>query len=152
MDNNSTIITKSPEETASAGAEVASALKEKGSGKHARVVCLYGDLGSGKTTFVQGFARTMGIASRLLSPTFIIVRRYTIPSSEFFLYHIDLYRIQTVADIENIGLREIVADPKAYVCIEWAERLGNLLPQRRSDIRLRVLDDGQHEIVITENF
>lgn len=132
-----TIITKSAKETTALGERVA---REK-----PRFVCLYGELGSGKTTFTQGFAKGLGITSRLLSPTFIIVRRYGIPSSDKFLYHIDLYR---VFNFEGLGLTEIFADENAIVVIEWTERLGDMLPKNRTDIYFTVFDNEQHTITI----
>jgi tRNA threonylcarbamoyladenosine biosynthesis protein TsaE len=105
------------------------------------VVCLNGPLGSGKTTFAQGFAKALGVKTRLLSPTFIIVRRYDISHHSFFLYHIDLYRIGKSAQTEQLGLGEIFADPRAVVVIEWAEYLGNKLPRKRTEVTFRALDD-----------
>lgn len=144
MDDHYEIITKSAQETAEVGASLARDITGGGAGPH--ILCLYGDLGSGKTTFTQGFAKGLGITSRLLSPTFIIVRRYDIPLSEHFLYHIDLYRLKNVREMEELGLPEIFADPAAVVVIEWAERLGDLLPEHRVDIRFEVRDDGRHRI------
>lgn len=132
-----TVISKSPQETSELGKKLA--------GK-AKIICLYGDLGSGKTTFVQGFAKGLGIVSRLLSPTFIIVRRYEIPKSGLFFYHIDLYRIQRKEDIEGLGLGEILRDPSAIIIIEWAEKLKDFLPILRQVIKFTVLPDGNREI------
>lgn len=112
----------------------------------ATAICLYGELGSGKTTFVQGFAKGLGITKRLLSPTFIIVRRYNIPKDQSFLYHVDLYRV-TGADLEGIGITEILADSKSYVVVEWAEKLGKYLPDSRIDIWLAALANGKHKLV-----
>lgn len=131
------MVTTSAKETQKIGAELAK--------RGARIVCLYGELGSGKTTFTQGFAKGLGITSRLLSPTFIIVRRYDIPKSNKLLYHIDLYRVST---FEGLGLAEIFADENAIVVIEWAERLGDILPENRTDIHFSVLDNEQHKIII----
>ncbi len=139
MDNNREIITNSAAETAEVGQKVA--------GERPKLVCLYGELGSGKTTFTQGFAKGLGLTGRLLSPTFIIVRRYDVPKNSFF-YHVDLYRITTVDDLDELGLSEIFKDPRAVVVIEWAERLGELLPERRVDIKFKTLDDGKHSISI----
>ncbi len=111
-------------------------------------MCLYGDLGSGKTTFVQGFARALGITGRLLSPTYIIVRRYQLKPPLRFFYHIDLYRLQAEIELGELGLAEILRDRKSFVAIEWAEKLGNLMPERRLDIHFRVLHEGEHEITI----
>ena len=87
MDINHEIITDSAQATAKVGEALAHGLA-------GRIICLYGDLGSGKTTFTQGFAKGLGIATRLLSPTFIIVRRYDIPSSgksEKFFYQCKVF-------------------------------------------------------------
>ena len=108
------------------------------------VICLYGELGSGKTTFVQGFAKALGITSRLLSPTFIIVRRYQIPKKSEVLYHIDLYRTNSAKEVEGVGRAEILSDPYAYVLIEWADKLGSMMPKKRLDVHCRVEDNGAH--------
>jgi len=138
MDINRKIITGNAEATAEVGKRLARDLKE-------RILCLHGDLGSGKTTFTQGFARGLGITTRLLSPTFIIVRRYGIPNSEKFLYHIDLYR---VSNFEGLGLEEIFSDPNAIAAVEWAEKLGNLLPYKRKDIYFSVAENEKHTIIV----
>lgn len=147
MDDHHEIITTSAEETAGIGASLGRDLT--GGGPGARVYCLYGDLGSGKTTFTQGFAKALGITTRLLSPTFIIVRRYDIPSSEKFLYHIDLYRLKNADDTEELGLTEILTNPESIVVIEWAEKLGDMMPVPRYDIHFGVRDDGSHTINLT---
>ncbi len=117
-------------------------------GQSAAIICLYGELGSGKTTFAQGFAKGLGIGSRLLSPTFIIVRRYQIPKSSKFFYHIDLYRIQTKEELEGLGLREIFAEPSATIIIEWADRLEKLLPKKRIDVYFSLMGLTKREITI----
>ena len=145
MDFHNKIITTKPEETSRVGEELARYLGESGG---PRMVCLYGQLGSGKTTFTQGFARGLGITSRLLSPTFIIVRRYQIPKKETFLYHVDLYRLHSAAEMEGIGISEIFTDLASYTVVEWAERLGELLPQKRIDIHFTTAVDDTHAIII----
>lgn len=115
------------------------------------ILCLYGELGSGKTTFTQGFAKGLGITTRLLSPTFIIVRRYQIPLSEKFLYHIDLYRLKNIDDLKELGLSEIFTDPNAYVVVEWAEKLGELQPHRRVDIHFTTEKYGKHKLTTRES-
>jgi tRNA threonylcarbamoyladenosine biosynthesis protein TsaE len=149
MDINTQIITETAQETARVGEELAASLiHRKGSGGGATVLCLYGDLGSGKTTFAQGFAKGLGFTGRLLSPTFIIVRRYNIPSTDNFLYHIDLYRTKTVLDIENLGFSEMACDDHAYVLIEWAEKLESLKPGKRIDIHFNLNKNDSHTIII----
>jgi len=123
--------------------------KEEEALSGARIICLYGELGSGKTTFVQGFARGIGITTRLLSPTFIIVRRYPLNTTRFF-YHVDLYRIAD-HELGNLGLNEILSDQTSYVVVEWAEKLGVLLPKSRTDVRLVLLEDGARAIKISNS-
>lgn len=135
-------VTKSAAETKKLGEEI-------GRANTFNIMCLWGNLGSGKTTFVQGFARGLGITSRLLSPTFIIVRRYQIPEVSRFLFHLDLYRIKEPEDAKAIGFSEMLADPESVVVIEWPERLGTLLPEKRIDITFSVLPNGEHEIKAT---
>lgn len=113
------------------------------------IFCLYGNLGSGKTTFTQGFARGLGITNRLLSPTFIIVRRYRIPKTTGFLYHLDLYRLQSVSEMKDLGIDEIFKDRDSCVVIEWAEKLGSMKPGSRTDLSFSVTDNGYHEVEIT---
>jgi tRNA threonylcarbamoyladenosine biosynthesis protein TsaE len=144
MDIPHKIITKSAQETARVGEEIGNKLVIP------RVLCLYGELGSGKTTFVQGFAKGLGITTRLLSPTFIIVRRYKIPQSQGFLYHLDLYRVEE-ADLEELAISDMLSDPDSFVVIEWAEKLGSWIPESRLDINFSVLSDGSHEINYQES-
>lgn len=155
------MITTRPEETAKIGETLARDLKGQETlrlrsgqaGEHAGaiIVCLYGELGSGKTTFASGFAKGLGIASRLLSPTFIIVRRYQVPNTSGFLYHLDLYRVGGEKDLQGLGISEILADTGSYVLIEWAEKMEKLLPKECLDVHFRVLQDGTHEITIRKS-
>jgi tRNA threonylcarbamoyladenosine biosynthesis protein TsaE len=108
--------TKSPEETQKIAEFFASKFKSGG------VVALSGELGAGKTTFVQGFAKGLGVQGKIISPTFLIIRQYPIPDQKNFFYHIDLYRIEKVK-LEDLGLKEILTDPGNIVVIEWPERI-----------------------------
>lgn len=121
---NKVFITNNSKETQGLGQDFGKVL-EKGD-----IVCLYGELGSGKTTFVQGLAGGLGIKEKIISPTFIIIRSY--PSKNF--YHVDLYRIEN-REIQGLGLEEILNDSSDIVVIEWAEKLGNLMPARRIDVK-----------------
>lgn len=145
MDFDQQITTTSPQETARLGQRLGDRVEHKG---NARIICLYGELGSGKTTFAQGFAKGLGITTRLLSPTFIIVRRYQIHGNSGFLYHLDLYRMESEKDLSGLGLQEILADSNSVVLVEWAEKLGSLLPKKRIDVRFTVAEDGKHSILI----
>lgn len=134
------IVTKSAQETADLGEKLADSLK------HGGVVCLYGELGSGKTTIVQGLARGLGIKRRIVSPTFIFIRQYPVSSLQFAvysLYHVDLYRIQSLNDAKALGLEEILADLFNIVVIEWPEKIKKILPKKRIEIYFEYLKDNQ---------
>ena len=111
---NKVFITSNFKETQKLGRDFAKVL-EKGD-----VLYLYGDLGSGKTTFVQGLAEGLGVKQRIISPTFIIVRSYKLEVISF--YHIDLYRINNEKDVRGLGLEEIIDNPENIVVIEWADK------------------------------
>ncbi|MEK7551052.1 MAG: tRNA (adenosine(37)-N6)-threonylcarbamoyltransferase complex ATPase subunit type 1 TsaE [Patescibacteria group bacterium] len=110
------------------------------------ILCLYGDLGSGKTSFVQGLAKGLGIEGRIISPTFIIARQYEMGNLNF--YHIDLYRTQTMHDLYSIGLDEILENKNNIVAIEWSEKLLELLPKKRIDLKFEYIDQDKRKIII----
>lgn len=105
--------------------------------KNAVILALTGDLGSGKTAFVQGFLRAAGIKKRIISPTFILMRKIKIPirrSADKIrisktAYHIDCYRIQEPEELAALGLKKIFKNQANIVFIEWAERIKKLLPE-----------------------
>lgn len=142
---NTTLVTHSAEETEKIGEEFASQLKP------GDVVCLYGDLGAGKTTFTKGIAKGLGISSRIISPTFTLIRQHEIENRKDIrmLYHIDLYRLENEHQIDEIGLSEIMQDLHGVTLVEWAERLLTL-PDNRIDVRIQVAEDGEHEININK--
>ncbi len=125
-------ITNSPEETKRLAGNLAKNLNRG-------IVALYGDLGSGKTTFVQGFAKGLGIKEKIISPTFIIIRQY--PTN---FYHIDLYRVE---NFQGLGLKEILENPNNIVLIEWAEKLSNL-PKNTKKIIIKKLEGDKRIITI----
>ena len=141
------IITKTSDETQKFGEEFAQKIKV------GDIITLHGDLGSGKTTFTQGLAKGLGIKKRIISPTFIVVRTYTISEEKtgaFRFYHIDLYWLESKKDIKGLGLEEILNDKKAIVVIEWAEKLGKLMPQKKIDMRFHYSQKINRKITITQ--
>lgn len=96
----------------------------------ASVVALHGDLGAGKTTFVQELARVLGVSESVVSPTFLIMRSYELSDDPDFssLSHLDAYRIEEVSEMGPLRFEELVADRGRLVVIEWAERIAPLLP------------------------
>lgn len=135
------VITQSAKETQKLGEEMAADLKP------GDILALYGDLGGGKTTFIQGLARGLGIKKRVISPTFVFVRQYPFSSGKTF-YHIDLYRISEKTEARGLGLEEIFRDKKAIVVIEWADRIESILPQKRIDLHFQYLDENKRRIKI----
>jgi tRNA threonylcarbamoyladenosine biosynthesis protein TsaE len=108
------------------------------------VVGLSGPLGSGKTTFARAFvAARAGRAIEVPSPTFTLVQSYELPDGTIF--HFDLYRLERADDAIELGIDEAFAD--AISLIEWPERLGDLLPAARLDVRLSILGDGRHAVL-----
>jgi len=140
------IITKSTAETKALGKR--KALDFLNGARRATVIALTGDLGSGKTTFMQGFAEGLGYTGRLISPTFILMRQYPIQSGK--LYHLDVYRLDKNVDEEakDLGLMEIMSDPSNIVVIEWAEKMRTILPEDTQWISFEYVDDETRKIMI----
>ena len=114
------IITTSDSETQKEGEKFAEKLKPMD------VVFLIGDLGSGKTTFAKGLAKGLGIDSRVISPTFVVVRRHSIqaPKSDMTihtLYHLDLYRLKNEKEVLSVDLKDYLDDQTGVTVIEWPE-------------------------------
>jgi tRNA threonylcarbamoyladenosine biosynthesis protein TsaE len=102
------------------------------------VVTVSGELGAGKTTLIQAICRGYGVEEIVTSPTFAIVHEYNAPRSH--VYHLDLYRLTSEAELTNIGWDEIM-DAEALVMIEWPERAGTRLPRNHLPISLQHLPD-----------
>jgi len=109
------------------------------------VVCLQGDLGSGKTCLTQGIARGLGVGQPVTSPTFIIINEYGLPGMGHRLRHIDLYRIESIAEARALGLVDYFYGDGICV-VEWAERVLELLPAERLWVTLRCMDHTQREL------
>jgi len=137
------IITKNSQETQKLAQGIGLKLKPK------KILALYGDLGAGKTTFLQGLAKGLGVKRRVVSPTFVFLKEYPILNDSTF-YHLDLYRIENSQDALGLGLKEIFNDPKAIVVIEWADKIKDLLPKERTDIYFDYLSDQERKITIKE--
>jgi|SRR3989344_1010719 len=120
-------VSKSVEETAQIAKDFASSLD--GAHQRAMVVGLYGDLGSGKTTFMKYLAESFGITETIQSPTFVIEKIYELQNKKFrHLIHIDAYRIEKEEEMLNLGWSGIISDPKNLICVEWPERIKGIMP------------------------
>ncbi len=136
------IVTRSETETVSLGAEMARSLKP------GAVVAFYGDLGAGKTRFIKGICRGLGVQEHVASPTFTIVHEYRVGA--LGICHFDFYRVKSTAEIMDIGFDEYVNSDRICL-IEWAEKARELLPPNRYDVWMRLgADDESREIAIEE--
>ncbi len=110
------------------------------------ILMLFGDLGSGKTSFVQGLARGLRVPDGyyITSPSYTLINEYP---GRFPLFHVDLYRITNSVDIEDIGLYEIL-DDDGVVAIEWADRIGGDTPPNHVKVQFEIIDDKTRKISI----
>lgn len=115
-----------------------------------RIIALVGNLGAGKTTFVQGFAEGLGIKDKIISPTFVLIRQHKIPGKNQTLFHIDLYRLENSEQFQSLGLEEIINDPNNIVLIEWAEKAKNLLPKNTTWIYFEGDGDSRRISISTD--
>jgi tRNA threonylcarbamoyladenosine biosynthesis protein TsaE len=135
-----TVITNSSSATQKLGGDLAKDILKRGAKKQALVLGLTGNLGGGKTTFMQGFAKGLGIKDKILSPTFVIMKHF----GNF--YHIDCYRINKPEEILELGFEKIIADPKNIVAVEWPEKIKKFLPQDTIYIGFEFIDDNTRKI------
>ena len=108
------------------------------------VICLYGDLGSGKTVFVKSFANAMGIDEAITSPAFNIIKEY--PKGELPLYHMDAYRID---DINEKIKFENYFNKLGVTIIEWADMIKDKLPEERLDIKIKIIDENTRLLILS---
>ena len=141
-----TFISHSPAETEALGEKFGRAAQR------GQVIALSGDLGAGKTQFVRGLARGLEIPARVHSPTFTLVNEYG--GGRLKLFHLDLYRLETAAQIVSAGIEEFL-QPDGVAVIEWAERLANEelrmqnaeTKRRMISVRLEILSETEREII-----
>lgn len=133
-------ISRSPEQTRRLGIRLGALLN------HGDLVCLNGDLGSGKTTLVQGMARGWGSGDEVSSPTFVLVNLYRRRDGSQ-LYHLDAYRLSGAAEAVDLDLDALLAG--GALVVEWAERIRAALPGEALVIQMKYVDDNQRDLVIT---
>ncbi len=139
------IITNSAHETIKLGEKIASQLKG------GEVLCLYGELGAGKTTLIKGIARGLGIKKIITSPTFVLMKVFQVKSQKSKVksfVHIDCYRIDNASAIEDIGAMEYFRREDAVTVIEWPERIEKLLPKDCIKIKIKHKGEMAREIEI----
>jgi tRNA threonylcarbamoyladenosine biosynthesis protein TsaE len=134
------------EETKEVGKGLADDLKMQ---RGALVFGLKGDLGAGKTTFIQGFARGLGVREKITSPTFVIMNRFPIKKGRFKnFYHFDCYRIESAEEMKNLEFNDIIGSPRNIVCIEWPEKIKKVLPKDINMIKFDILEGDKRKITI----
>ena len=108
------------------------------------VICLRGDLGSGKTVFTKGFAKAMEITEEVTSPTFNIIKEYL--SGDMPLFHMDVYRLD--GQVDELGIEEYFTK-KGVTIIEWADMIPDYLPEKRLDIKISSSEEDEDKRIIT---
>ena len=138
----SEFFTRSPLQTKKAGKLLAQEILKSKKGKKAFVLGLVGDLGGGKTTFLQGFAKGLKVKEKVLSPTFIIMRRLN------SFYHIDCYRTKSSRDILSLGFEKITANPKNIVAVEWADKVRQIMPKNAIWVKFEFINEKERKIMV----
>ncbi|MEK7136457.1 MAG: tRNA (adenosine(37)-N6)-threonylcarbamoyltransferase complex ATPase subunit type 1 TsaE [Patescibacteria group bacterium] len=139
------IITKSLRETKNLAKDIVSQIT---SSKTATILALFGDLGSGKTSFTQGLAEALGVTETITSPTFVIEKIYDLPAGQNFakLIHIDVYRLSSGEELAKLGFADIVSDPNNLIVIEWPELVADILPITVLPINFTFINDQTRSI------
>ena len=140
MSRIETLVSRSPEETRAIGERLGARLVA------GAVVACTGELGTGKTCFLQGLARGLGVTGEVTSPTFVLVNQYR---GRLPVYHLDAYRTGSLTELVDLGLEEMLHGDGVTV-IEWADKLLPLLPARTIQVHLSGLGDEPREIRIQE--
>ena len=138
-----TITTRSSEETKKVAQDLVKKLT------FPSVLALYGDLGSGKTTFVQGLALGLEVKQKLVSPTFIIHRVYPLKDNQK-LHHLDLYRVEKGANFDFLALDELFNDKGNLVVIEWPDKIDGKLPPKTIKILFEHLEENKRAITLLD--
>lgn len=135
--NSFDFISRAPEQTRRLGMRLGTMLAP------GDVLALHGDLGAGKTTFVQGIARGWGATDEVSSPTFVLVNVYRRPDGAL-IHHMDAYRIQSALEAEDLDLEEMLRS--GALLVEWAERIQTALPQEHLEVQLAWVNDEQRSL------
>ncbi len=138
---------KSVKETQKIAADMAQKIIKSGQGA---IIALEGELGAGKTTFIKGFAKALGVKDKVKSPTFVLMKKYHVRGTE--LYHLDCYRVGNEKDLKIPELKEILKEPHNIVVIEWAEHIRKILPKNHIKIHIDHVDKNKRKIIVTDNF
>lgn len=140
------ILSKSLEETKNAAQGLVDLVLEQNRAG-ATVVSMVGNLGAGKTTFVQAVAEIFGVKDNITSPTFVIMKSYKLENDKFdFLIHIDAYRLKGGEDLTKLGFNELVSNPRNLILIEWADLVSSVVPMDSIKLYFEFVDDQTRKI------
>lgn len=140
-------LTVSPSQTKKLGETLAREILKTKPKKIAQILGLEGGLGGGKTTFLQGFARGLGIKQKILSPTFVIMKRFKVESLRFEgFYHVDCYRLKKPKEILDLGFKEIISNPQNIVVVEWADKIKKILPKNSLILKFKFVNKNSRKI------
>lgn len=146
--------TKKLEETQEVAKDLASKILSENccpKAKQAIVIGLSGDLGAGKTSFAQGFAKALGINNPITSPTFVLMKNYMLPVTGYPLrkfIHIDAYRLKGAEDMQALDWKEMINDPKNIIMIEWPENIKGAMPKNTIWIKFEHENRDSRKITI----
>ncbi len=140
------IILETPTTTKKLGERIGKKILKEGRGFF---LALEGDLGSGKTTFLQGLAKGLKIKERVTSPTFTIFKKYEIEKDRFF-YHFDAYRIQE-KDLAVLNFEEIVGNKNNIIAVEWSENIKNKIPSKAIKLKFSFIDNKRRRLIVNKN-
>lgn len=140
-------ITHSAEETREVGKNFAQMLKP------GTLICFEGNLGAGKTTFIQGLLEGLGAEKPFVSPTFILMKQYDLAVSTSagikYIYHADAYRLGA-KEFREIGFEEWITDAQGITLLEWPERIGELLPEKYTTVKIESISETERKIELSE--
>ena len=140
---------RSTKDTEKAAYDFVVSLEKSREQEQATVVGLYGELGSGKTTFMKSVARAFGVEEIVTSPTFVIQKSYPLKNKRFSnLYHIDAYRLTSGDDLLTLGWERVLGDPKNIIFIEWPEFISSALPASINTVMFETTDETTRDITI----
>src|SRR6056297_1491552 len=147
------IVTNNVKETQKIGQKIGQIIKNISLNLDtALVISLEGDLGGGKTSFMQGFARGLSLDQKILSPTFIICRQYELSESSFeSLYHCDYYRLDQEENKE-VGFDSFFSNPKNLVVVEWGNKIKPMIPEQSLTIKFDFKEKEKRVITIIDSF
>lgn len=144
------IVSKSLEDTRRIARDIAEGIDVE---DRAHVIGLSGDLGAGKTAFVQELARVLGVVDRVASPTFVLLKMYETTHKKIdTLIHIDAYRLESGNELSVLGFEEMLREPRTLICVEWHERVQEILPNEYTVVQFDPLNSYTRNVEITYGY